>query len=55
MDNSIDLIAHQISECVEKIEAYRHAINQLRQKIRELSWQVIETDDGEIAHYDDVA
>jgi peptidoglycan hydrolase CwlO-like protein len=55
MDNSIDLIAHQINECVEKIDAYHCAISHLRQKIRELSWQIVEADDGEISHYDDVA
>lgn len=52
MNNSLDLIAHQIAECIGKIEEYQRVISQLRQKIRELSWQAIEAD-GEISHYDD--
>lgn len=55
MHNSIDLISFQIDEWIEEIEAYQLLISHLRQKIRELRWQVIETDDGEISYYDDVA
>jgi prefoldin subunit 5 len=55
MDSSIDLIASQINECVEAIEAHQLAIDRLKQKIRELRWQVIESADGDVSHYDDVA
>jgi hypothetical protein len=51
----LDHIACQISEYLEKIEEYQRAIAKLKSKILELRWQVIETGDGEIAHYDDVA
>ncbi len=54
MDNSSE-IACQINACVEEIEVHQLAIAYLRQKIRELRWQAIETTDGEISHYDDVA
>jgi uncharacterized coiled-coil protein SlyX len=55
MDTSIDLIANQIAECAEQIEVCQRKICHLRQKIRELSWQVIEADEGEISHHDNVA
>ena len=55
MSNSIDLIAHQIAECLEKIEEYKREISLLRKMVRELSWQAVETDDGEISYFDDVA
>ena len=55
MGNSIDPIFCQIDEWIEEIETYQRSIFHLKQKIRELRWQVIESDDGEISHYDDVA
>ena len=55
MCNSIDLISCQIDEWIEEIEAYQRLIVHLRQKIQELRWQAIESDNGEISHYDDVA
>jgi hypothetical protein len=54
MESSIDLIAHKIAECLEKIEDYKREISRLRQAIRNLSYQAIEVDDGEITHFDDI-
>jgi hypothetical protein len=53
--DGLDDIACQISDCLEKIEDYQRAIANLEGRILELRWQVIETVDGEIVHYDDVA
>jgi hypothetical protein len=53
--NSLDLIAHQIASFVEQIEEHQRAISQIRIKIRELRWQAVETDEGDITQYDDVA
>ena len=55
MGNSIDLISCQIDKWMEEIEDYQRLTVHLRQKIRELRWQAIESDDDEISHYDDVA
>ena len=55
MGGSLDSIAFQLDECLEKIEQYQLLIAKLKQRIRELSWQPIETIDGDIACYDDVA
>ncbi len=55
MGNSIDLISCQIDKWMEEIEDYQRLIVHLRQKILELRWQAVESDDDEISHYDDVA
>ncbi|NJN88765.1 MAG: hypothetical protein HC881_23875 [Leptolyngbyaceae cyanobacterium SL_7_1] len=54
MESSIDFIAHKIAECIEKIEDYKREISRLRQTIRDLSYQAVETDEGEIAHFNDI-
>lgn len=55
MGYSLDSIAFQIDECLEKINEYEILIAQLEHIIRELRWQPVETVDGDIALYDDVA
>lgn len=54
MDSSIDFIASKIAECAEKIEGYKREISRLRQTIRDLSYRALETDDGEITHFNDI-
>lgn len=54
MESSIDFIARKIAECIDKIEDYKREISRLRQAIRELSCQVVETDDGEITHFNNI-
>lgn len=55
MISSLDTVGFQIDECLGKIEEYQLLITKLKQRIRELSWQPIETIDGDVACYDDVA
>lgn len=54
MDSSLDSIARKIAECIEKIEDYQREISRLRQTVRLLSYQAIETDEGEIVHFNDI-
>jgi hypothetical protein len=54
MADPIDLIAAEISDCWQRIEDCHRAISYLRKKIRELSFQAVETEDGEIFSYDDM-
>lgn len=53
MESTIDRIAQEIAECFDKIEEYKRRITKLRQTIRDLSYRAIESDDGEITHFDD--
>ena len=54
MKCALDRIAHKISQYLEEIEFHKHEIFKLRRLIRDLSWQAVETDEGEITNFDDI-
>jgi hypothetical protein len=54
MESLLDVIAREISKYLEEIEFHKHEIFRLRRLIRDLRWQAVEADEGEITHFDDI-
>ena len=54
MNYSMTFIDRKITEYSEQIENYKKEISRLKQLIRELKWQCLSDEDGDIASYDDI-
>jgi hypothetical protein len=55
MISTLDRVACQIEDCKAQIEYHRLEIVCLNKRIRELRWQAVDIEDGEMSFYDDVA
>jgi prefoldin subunit 5 len=51
----LDQIACQIEEYTAQIEYHQREIACLHKKLRELRWQAVDVEDGEMTFYDNVA
>jgi phage host-nuclease inhibitor protein Gam len=51
----LDQIACQIEEYTAQIEYHQREIACLNKRLRELRWQAVDFENGEITFYDDVA
>jgi prefoldin subunit 5 len=55
MISLLDQIAYQVEEYTAQIEHHQREIAYLQKKLRELRWQAVDVEDGEMTFYDDVA
>jgi prefoldin subunit 5 len=55
MISALDRVTYQIEDYKAQIEYHQREIVCLNKRIRELRWQAVDIEDGEMSFYDDVA